>query len=185
MQIIFTSVTRALRNPRPLKAQPTQTISRQLSTTTVKMGSTSTAPATKGNADNFLSLIKERRSIYPLNKELPIDTARVQNIITESLQHVPSSFNSQSNRALVLFGVEHEKFWDIATEVLRAIVPADAWESTGQKMTMFKAAAGTALFFEDQTAVEGLQARFPAYADRYVHIISSHSLCLAFPSTRT
>ncbi|KAK4148242.1 Nitroreductase-like protein [Dichotomopilus funicola] len=144
------------------------------------MGSIPTAPATKGNADSFLSFIKERRSVYPLNKKLPIDTARVQDIITESLQHVPSSFNSQSNRTVVLFGAEHDKFWDIATEILRAIVPADAWEPTGKKMAMFKAGAGTALFFEDQTAVEGLQARFPQYADRFPPWAGHSSAMLQF-----
>jgi predicted oxidoreductase (fatty acid repression mutant protein) len=40
-------------------------------------------------------------------------------------------------------------------------------------MAMFKGAAGTALFFEDQTVVEGMQAKFPTYADRYVSPFSS------------
>ncbi|KAG7289452.1 hypothetical protein NEMBOFW57_005823 [Staphylotrichum longicolle] len=133
------------------------------------MGSipTTATPATKANAaDTFLSLIQNRRSIYPLNKTLPIPAERVQTIISESLQAVPSSFNSQSNRAVVLFGAEHDKLWDITAEILKAIVPADAWEATAGKMAMFKAAAGTALFFEDQTVVEGMQAKFPLYADR-------------------
>jgi len=118
------------------------------------------------NADTFLAYIKNRRSYYPLSKELPISTQRIQEIIGEAVQHVPSSFNSQSNRVVVLFGAEHEKFWDLTTEVLKAIVPAEQWEPTGQKMAMFRGAAGTALFFEDQEVVEGLQAKFAPYADR-------------------
>lgn len=118
------------------------------------------------SADAFLSLIKNRRTIYPLNKELGLAPARVQEIVKEALQHVPSSFNSQSNRAVVLFGAEHDRFWDITAETLRAIVPADQWEGTGKRMAMFRAAAGTVLFFEDQTVVEGMQAKFALYADR-------------------
>jgi predicted oxidoreductase (fatty acid repression mutant protein) len=129
------------------------------------MGSTTTPPAT-ANADTFLELIKARRSFYPLNKDLPISTSRVQTIVAEALQHIPSSFNSQSNRAVVLFGAEHDKLWDITSDVLKAIVAADQFEATAKKISMFKGAAGTVLFFEDQTVVEGMQARFPLYADR-------------------
>lgn len=120
------------------------------------------------NADTFLALIKNRRTYYPLNKELTVSAERVQEIVREALQHVPSSFNSQSNRAVVLLGAEHDRFWDITAEVLRGIVPADQWEPTGNKMAMFRAAAGTVLFFEDQTVVEGMQAQYSLYADRYV-----------------
>jgi hypothetical protein len=173
MNKILRTVSRALPKARSLTAQPltpTITATRTLTTTTAKMGSipTTTAPATKANADTFLSLIQNRRSIYPLNKTLPIPNSRVQTIISEALQAVPSSFNSQSNRTVVLFGAEHDKLWDVTADILKAIVPADAWEATAGKMAMFKAAAGTALFFEDQTVVEGMQARFPLYADRYV-----------------
>jgi predicted oxidoreductase (fatty acid repression mutant protein) len=131
---------------------------------------TATTKPTAGplSADAFLALIKNRRTFYPLNKDLTITPARIQELVAEALQHVPSSFNSQSNRVVVLFGAEHDKFWDITRDILKAIVPAEAWEATGGKMAMFKAGAGTVLFFEDQTVVEGMQERFAAYADRYV-----------------
>jgi len=140
-------------------------------------------------ANTFLDFIKARRTIYTLNKELTITPARIQEIVTEALQHVPSSFNSQSNRVVVLFGAEHDKFWDITTDVLKAIVPEDKFEPTRQKMAMFKGAAGSVslssllfhgkpyergankrekiLFFEDQSVVEGMQAKFAAYSDRF------------------
>jgi predicted oxidoreductase (fatty acid repression mutant protein) len=127
-------------------------------------------PTTPLSADSFLAHIKNRRTYYPLNKELTIPPSRIQEIVKEALQHVPSSFNSQSNRVVVLFGAEHDKFWDITTETLKAIVPAEQWESTAGRMAMFKAAAGSILFFEDQTVVEGMQAKFALYADRYVSL---------------
>lgn len=164
MQRLFTSLTRALPKSRTLNTQ----LPRQLTTTTTtnKMGSITPTPAAAGNADTFLSLIAARRSFYPLNKTLPIAPKRIQTIVSEALQQVPSSFNSQSNRVVVLFGAEHDKLWDITADILKEIVPADAWEATGAKMAMFKAAGGTALFFEDQEVVRGMQDKFALYADR-------------------
>lgn len=95
------------------------------------------------NAQTLIDLAKARRSYYPLSKDLTITPARVQEIVKDLLDQVPSSFNSQSNRVVVLFGAEHEKLWDITTEILKSIVPADQFESTAGKMAMFKAAAGS------------------------------------------
>ncbi|SPQ21273.1 a5f9d116-f280-4aba-90a4-b8166b1e14ee [Thermothielavioides terrestris] len=117
--------------------------------------------------DTFFELVKARRSIYALNKTLPVDKARIQSLVEDAVQHVPSSFNSQSNRVVVLFGAEHDKLWDITTDVLKGIVPADQWEATATRMAGFKAGAGTVLFFEDQTVVESLQTKFALYADRF------------------
>ena len=95
------------------------------------------------SANSVLDLIKNRRTYYPLSKDLPISKERVSEIVKEAVLHTPSSFNAQSNRVVVLFGADHEKLWDIATEILKAIVPADAFQATADKMNMFKGAAGT------------------------------------------
>ncbi|KAK3370127.1 Nitroreductase-like protein [Podospora didyma] len=152
----------------PLQATTTRLLpsrrpsSRSFTTTPTIMSST-----VAGGANALLDLIKNRRSHYALNKDLTISPERVQEIVKEALQHVPSSFNSQSNRVVVLFGAEHDKFWDITTEVLKGMVPEDKWEATAGRMAMFKGGAGTILFFEDVTVVEGMQAKFALYADRF------------------
>lgn len=99
--------------------------------------------STVPSANDLIALAKNRRTYYQLNKDLAIPPARIQEIVTSLLDHVPSSWNSQSNRVVVLFGAEHEKLWDITTEVLKGMVPEDKWESTGARMAMFKAAAGS------------------------------------------
>lgn len=120
------------------------------------------------NADAVLDLVKARRSHYVLNKDLSTCSAeRVQEIVKQAVLHIPSSFNSQSNRVVVLFGAEHEKLWDMTTEVLKTVVPPENFEPTAQKMALFKGAAGTVLFFEDQEVVEGMQAKFALYADKF------------------
>ena len=110
---------------------------------------------------------ESRRSIYVLNKELPISKAEIAQIVEHAIKHTPSAFNSQSTRIVVLFDAEHEKVWDIAANELRKIVPADKFEPTANKLNMFKAAAGTVLFFEDQTVVQSLQNQFPLYAANF------------------
>lgn len=102
-----------------------------------------TAPKMAPSAQDLIDLAKQRRSYYPLTKELPIAPARVEEIVKDLLDQIPSSFNSQSNRVVVLFGAEHDKLWDITAEVLKPIVPAEQWEGTAKKMAMFKGAAGS------------------------------------------
>ncbi|KAK3325343.1 Nitroreductase-like protein [Apodospora peruviana] len=123
--------------------------------------------STTVSANAVLDQIKNRRTYYPLSKDLTVSPERVQEIIKEAVQHVPSSFNSQSNRVVVLFGDAHEKLWDITTEILKGIVPEANFAPTAGKMAMFKGAAGSVLFFEDQEVVEGMQAKFALYAEQF------------------
>ena len=104
-----------------------------------------------------------RRSIYALNNTLPLSNEEVTKIIEHAVLHTPSSFNSQSARVVVLFGEEHAKVWHFVEEALRAVVPAEQFEATAQKLNLFKAGAATVLFFEDQDVVKGLQEQFPSY----------------------
>ena len=111
--------------------------------------------------------IATRRSVYALNRELPLPPGEIVATIEHALRHAPSPFNSQSTRLLVLFGAEHEKLWDMTADALRAVVPAEAFAPTAEKIAGFRAAAGTVLFFEDQTVVKGLQDKFPPYAENF------------------
>ena len=110
---------------------------------------------------------ESRRSIYSLNKNLPVGKDEVVQIVEHAVLHSPSSFNSQSARVVVLFGEEHDKVWQFVEDALRAVVPADSFEPTAQKLNLFKAGAATILFYEDQNVVKGLQEQFPAYAANF------------------
>lgn len=73
--------------------------------------------------NEFLAMVKKRRSVREISKQSSISDERIKEIIYESVQHTPSAFNSQSSRAVVLLGEHHHILWDITTEVLKAIVP--------------------------------------------------------------
>ncbi|HFC6370873.1 nitroreductase family protein [Neisseria lactamica] len=110
---------------------------------------------------------ESRRSVYSLNKNLPVGKDEIVQIVEHAVLHTPSSFNSQSARVVVLFGEEHDKVWQFVEDALRAVVPADSFEPTAQKLKLFKAGAATILFYEDQNVVKGLQEQFPAYAANF------------------
>ena len=109
-----------------------------------------------------------RRSVYALNKNLPLPAGEVAAIVEHAVRHTPSSFNSQSTRAVVLFGAEHEKLWDIAADVLQDAVPPEIFaQQTAPKLAAFRAAAGSILFYQDTDVVSDLQQRMPLYADTF------------------
>ena len=116
---------------------------------------------------NFYDSIKERRSIYAIGKESPIADERIKEIVEDVVKHVPSAFNSQTTRVVVLLGESHNKIWDIAMEALRKIVPASDFASTEAKVNSFKAGHGTILFYEDFAIVKGLQKQFALYKDNF------------------
>ena len=109
----------------------------------------------------------ERRSIYALGNELPVEPQAIVNMAERVLLHTPSAFNSQSSRLVVLFGAEHQKLWHIAEEKLRAAVGDGDFSGTKQKLDGFRASAGTVLFYEDKNVTESLQEQFALYADRF------------------
>ncbi|KAG9202309.1 hypothetical protein G6514_004518 [Epicoccum nigrum] len=116
---------------------------------------------------NVLEAIKERRTYYQLNKEAPISDSKIKELTEQALLHVPSSFNSQSTRLVVLLNKDHEQFWDYVIEVLKPLTPEGSFDGTKQKINGFKAAYGTVLFYEAPEPVENLRKAFPLYAHHF------------------
>ncbi|MEN1942870.1 nitroreductase family protein [Luteimonas sp. MJ293] len=129
-------------------------------------------------SNRFLDVARKRRSQYALGNDLPISQDQVTSLIQEAMRQAPSSFNSQSSRALILHGAQSVRFWEIVKDELRKIVPADAFPTTEQKIDGFAAGAGTVLFYEDKAPVQALQEQFPLYADNFP-VWSEHSTGIA------
>lgn len=128
--------------------------------------------------NRFLDIARKRRTQYALGRDLPISKEQVTDLIKEAIRLAPSSFNSQSSRALILHGAESVKFWEIVKDELRKIVPADAFPTTEEKIDGFAAGAGTVLFYEDREPVKALQEKFPLYADNFP-VWSEHATGIA------
>lgn len=116
----------------------------------------------------LLNLMKQRRSIYALGKQVDQNNADLAKLIKDTIKEAPSAFNSQSTRAVIAFGDAHDRVWEIVRENLRKVVKDDdAFAKTSAKIDSFKAAYGTVLFFTDMNVVHGLEEQFPAYADNF------------------
>ena len=130
-------------------------------------------------SNQFLDLIGKRRTIYAIGKNVEHSTAYLADLIQNAIKQSPSSFNSQSSRAVILFNAEHEKFWNFVKDALKVYAKdAESAAKTDAKMDSFAAGVGTILFFEDQEVIQGLQESFPSYAENFP-IWSEHSTAIA------
>lgn len=132
---------------------------------------------------NFKEALSNRRSYYGLSDKSPISDAEIKGIVEFAVKHVPSAFNSQSTRIVLLLGKQHKKLWDMVKETLRGIVPPEAFVRTETKIDKsFGAGYGTVLFFEDQAVVEQLQHDNPLYGKNFgdwsQHTSAMHQLAV-------
>ena len=99
----------------------------------------STSAATM-SAANFLSAIQHRRTHYVLNDKSPVSDDRIEEILKTTVQAVPSSFNAQSVRYVVLLKDQHKKFWDIVLKLLQPHIKEATREGTEKRLAGFRAA---------------------------------------------
>lgn len=119
--------------------------------------------------NKFLESLKKRRSQYMLGKEVNLSDEQLEKYIGDILQTLPSAMNSQSQRAVLLFGENHDKLWDIVLDALKALNPEnEVTMETNTKIQGFKNAYATVLFYADQNVTDGLIAKFPTYKANFV-----------------
>lgn len=117
--------------------------------------------------NTLFGAIEKRRSVYALGKTRKVTESRIREIVEFALKNIPSPFNSQSGRVVILFDAHSSKFWDLTRDALRKIVSADAFAETDAKLKSFDAGYGTVLFFEDQKVVDGLMTQYALYKDKF------------------
>ncbi len=115
----------------------------------------------------FITTIKNRRSIYVIGKDIGVSDKKLQSLVSNAVKYTPSAFNIQSSCVVLLLGKEHDKLWDIVKETLKKIVPATAFVNTETKVNSFKAGYGTVLFFDDTQLTAKLQKDYPLYKDSF------------------
>lgn len=132
---------------------------------------------------NFKEALKNRRSNYTITDKSLVPDAEIEDIIEFALMNVPSAFNSQSTRIVLLLGENHKLLWNIVLETLRKIVKKEEFPVTETKINnSFAAGYGTVLFFEDRTVVREMQNQFPIYAEKFPpwsqHTSAMHQLAV-------
>ena len=118
----------------------------------------------------FNSLAANRRSIYALGDNLSQTPEEIFDLVKQTIKNSPTAFNSQTVRAVVLFGKSSDKVWEIVEDALRKIAKSpDAFEQTKSKIDSFKAGYGTILYFTDTTIVHQLENDYPSYAANFAN----------------
>ncbi|MBC6912391.1 nitroreductase [Lactobacillus reuteri] len=118
----------------------------------------------------FNSLAANRRSIYALGDNLSQTPEEIFDLVKQTIKNSPTAFNSQTVRAVVLFGKSSDKVWEIVEDALLKIAKSpDAFEQTKSKIDSFKAGYGTILYFTDTTIVHQLENDYPSYAANFAN----------------
>ncbi|MBO5062779.1 MAG: nitroreductase family protein [Prevotella sp.] len=117
---------------------------------------------------SFQEALENRRSYYRLWDKSPVSDKDIVNMLQTVARHVPSAFNSQSTRMVLLLGDHHRRLWDIVKTELKKIVPPESIKGTERKIDNgFRSGYGTVLFYEDRTTVARLQRENPLYSERF------------------
>jgi len=87
---------------------------------TISIASQFTNPATS----TLFDLVKSRRTYYALKPESPVSDSVVETIVKDAVLHVPSSFNTQTTRVVLLLKEEHKKLWNYAIKIMEGLVAA-------------------------------------------------------------
>lgn len=115
----------------------------------------------------MIEVFKKRRTQYALGRNLNVAEAAIEDLAREAIRWSPSPFNSQSSRAVFLFGSESQKLWDIVRDEIARIVSGEALEQSLKRISGFASGVGTILFFEDQQVIHDLQQQWPPFADNF------------------
>ncbi|MCP0887758.1 nitroreductase family protein [Ligilactobacillus sp. WILCCON 0076] len=115
-----------------------------------------------------VNALKKRRTIYALGENVKLTPEKISELIKEAIKYSPTAFNSQTVRAVILFGEKSKRVWDIVEQCLEKEVPnAEAFKKTKKKIETFRAGFGTILFFTDTAIVKNLEEKFPLYAENF------------------
>lgn len=98
----------------------------------------------------------------------PVTDEEIIRMLEDVVRNVPSAFNSQSARLVLLLGDRHRKMWDITLDALEKVTPEKSFERTKAKVEgSFASGHGTVLFYEDMDVIEDMQQKFPTYAGSF------------------
>ena len=123
----------------------------------------------------FAEALEHRRSYYSIGSDSPVLDEEVVHIIRTAVKNVPSAFNSQSTRIVLLLGDEHKKLWDIVKNTLKRAFRLRLLQRRKAKIDgCFAAGHGTVLYFEDTTVVKKLQDAFPSYSEKLPDLVAAY-----------
>ena len=109
---------------------------------------------------SIIDAITKRRSIYALNKNLPVNDSEIESLIKNVTELVPDAFNMKSARVILALGDKHNQLWD-------TIYDAFGGKVSREKINGFRSAYGTVLYYYDSGVVKSMQEKFAPYAANF------------------
>ncbi|KAL4923844.1 nitroreductase family protein [Aspergillus undulatus] len=100
-------------------------------------------------------------------------TQKIEELANAAILHVPSSFNTQLTRLLVLLHRERERLWETVIDTFQNLVKTGAlskevWgKQTLPKLQGFQAGVGTILFYEDPAHIKPFSEKFALYKGQF------------------
>jgi len=123
---------------------------------------------------NFEKYISTRRSIYRLGRKTQLSLEEIENFVRIATKYVPSPFNNQSQRVVLLLNDQHEKFWNLVYQELKKVAPPANLAKTEEKLKNFAAGIGTILFFDDKAVTDDYRQKYPLYEENF-RVWSEHA----------
>lgn len=117
---------------------------------------------------SFIDAIAKRRSYYHLSDSKIVDDSQIIALVDKLLLTMPTPFNVQSTRIVLLFNEQHHELWNILIGILRNMLSPERFEQSCRKIeSAFMSGCGTILFYEDEEALDDMRQKFPLYAKNF------------------
>lgn len=124
---------------------------------------------------SFIDAITKRRSYYHLSDSKIVNDNTIIALVDKLLLTMPTPFNVQSTRIVLLFDEQHRELWNILIGIFRNMLSPERFEQSCRKIqSAFMSGCGTILFYEDSEALDVMRKNFPLYA-KNVDRWSEHS----------
>ena len=117
---------------------------------------------------SFIDAIATRRSYYHLSDSKIVNDNTIIALVDKLLLTMPTPFNVQSTRIVLLFDEQHRELWNILIGILRNMLSPERFEQSCRKIqSAFMSGCGTILFYEDSEALDDMRHKFPLYAKNF------------------
>lgn len=123
----------------------------------------------KRNLEAMREVLRKRQTEYQLAPEWVASKEEVVELLSELLMEMPTHFNAQTVRMVLVSGDTHTAHWDLIEQILIDQIGEEHYnESTRDKIHgSFRSGVGTVLFFDDTSITKKLQEDMPAYATNF------------------
>ena len=112
----------------------------------------------------FVEMIQNRRSVYGLNKDLPVFPDKIIDLVRNCVRYVPDAFDMKSQRVIILMGEKHDAFWNAVYDEMEKFTGG---HFSRERTDSFAAGAGTVLYFYDVAVINEMRQKYQLYAQHF------------------